>query len=133
MKDLARLRLREAEALFAAGCYNGAVYLCGYAVEVALKARICRLLGVESYPEGGRIKGAYAVHDLDQLLLLAGLREKIGLQEEPLFKNWGTTVPWNPDLRYRPPGTISRPEALVILDAIRHPKHGVLRWIKNYW
>jgi hypothetical protein len=56
LKDLTRLRLREAEALFQAACYNGAVYLGGYAVEAALKARICRLLGAENYPDSGKYK-----------------------------------------------------------------------------
>jgi HEPN domain-containing protein len=36
LKDLALLRLREAEALFEAGLYDGAKYLSGYAVELAL-------------------------------------------------------------------------------------------------
>lgn len=40
LQQLARLRLREAEALFAAGLYDGCVYLCGYVVELALKARM---------------------------------------------------------------------------------------------
>jgi hypothetical protein len=133
LKDLVRLRLKEAEALFSAGCYNGAVYLCGYAVEVALKARICRLLGIDQYPDTGPVKGVFAVHDLDQLLLLSGLRGKVGPKEAPLFENWGRTIPWNPSLRYRPPGTISRSEARGILDAICHPEHGVLRWIRKYW
>lgn len=133
LKDLVRLRLKEAESLFGAGCYNGAVYLGGYAVEVALKARICRLLGVEIYPDGGRIRGAFAVHDLDQLLFLAGLKRKAELLKDPLLSNWATTVPWNPELRYSPQGKISKAEALEILNAIRDPEHGVLRWIKSYW
>ncbi len=43
LKELAKLRLAEAEKLCDAGYYDGAAYLCGYAVEFALKARICRL------------------------------------------------------------------------------------------
>lgn len=46
LKDLALLRLKEAEALFAAGLFDGCAYLCGYVVELALKARICATLGV---------------------------------------------------------------------------------------
>jgi hypothetical protein len=44
---LARARLEDAKALLAATRYDGAVYLCGYAVEVALKARTCRAIKVE--------------------------------------------------------------------------------------
>ena len=46
LQDLARLRMREAETLFETGLYDGAAYLCGYVVESALEARICKLLAV---------------------------------------------------------------------------------------
>ena len=39
LKELALLRLSEAETLFAAGLYDGAGYICGYVLELALKAR----------------------------------------------------------------------------------------------
>jgi hypothetical protein len=38
LKKLANLRLKEAEALFDAQLYEGAAYLCGYAVEMALSS-----------------------------------------------------------------------------------------------
>jgi hypothetical protein len=38
LPDLAYLRLQEAEVLFAADLYDGCVYLCGYVIELALKA-----------------------------------------------------------------------------------------------
>lgn len=41
---LARARLADARALLQAKRYDGAVYLGGYVVEMALKARICRTL-----------------------------------------------------------------------------------------
>jgi HEPN domain-containing protein len=49
---LAAVRLREAEVLFDAALYDGSYYLCGYVVELALKACVCRHLGVDEYPEG---------------------------------------------------------------------------------
>lgn len=133
LKDLALLRLREAEALFAAELYDGAVYLCGYAVELALKARICRLLGTDEYPSTGEYKRVYAVHDLRQLLFLAGLSSKMNAGNQPLFANWSVTAPWDPESRYRPAGSVSRQDALEILNAIRDPRDGVLRWLKKQW
>ena len=133
LKGLARLRLREAEALHAAGLYDGAAYLAGYVVELALKARVCRLLGVVEYPSTGSLKQAYAVHDLDQLVLLAGLRPRLGLAGPALFRNWSIAQPWKPDRRYTSPGTHSRQDALDILTAIRDPRDGILRWIAKYW
>jgi len=41
LRDIARERIKDAEALFGAERYEGAMYICGYAVEIALKARIC--------------------------------------------------------------------------------------------
>ena len=60
LQGLVNLRLREADALLAVGLYDGCVYLCGYVVEVALKARICATLGIDDYPEkGSRLKDAF--------------------------------------------------------------------------
>ena len=42
LEAIARSRLREAKALFKSRHYDGAAYLCGYAIELALKVRVCR-------------------------------------------------------------------------------------------
>ena len=131
LKDLAKVRLKEAEVLFNAGYYDGAAYLCGYVVEMALKARICRLLG-GTYPDTGKYKQAYAVHDFDQLLYLSGLRPKM-VAGTPLFANWSIATPWTPERRYQPVGTHSQQDALNILTAIRDPNDGIFKWIKKYW
>ncbi len=133
LKDLALLRLREAEALFAAALYDGAKYLSGYVVELALKARICRLLDADEYPEKGDLKRVYAVHDLDQLLFLAGLRKAVDPSNKPLFDNWSTAALWKPERRYDAPGSVTRQDAEDILNAIRDSSHGVLTWIKTLW
>ena len=39
LDNIARARLEDAKTLLAASRFDGATYLCGYAVEVALKAR----------------------------------------------------------------------------------------------
>jgi hypothetical protein len=39
LDKLAKARLDDARALLAANRFDGATYLCGYAVELALKAR----------------------------------------------------------------------------------------------
>ncbi len=44
LRNLAKARLKESKTLFNAKQYDTATYLCGYAVELALKARICRTL-----------------------------------------------------------------------------------------
>jgi hypothetical protein len=79
------------------------------------------------------LKSAYAVHDLDQLVLLAGLKPKLGLARPALFRNWSLAQPWTPNRRYSCPGTCSQQDALDILDAIRNRSDGLLRWIARYW
>lgn len=44
LTSTARAHLADARLLARNGRYDGAVYVCGYAVEIALKARICRTL-----------------------------------------------------------------------------------------
>ena len=132
LKDLALLRLQEAEALSAAGLYDGAKYLSGYVVELALKARICRLLDTDEYPEKGDLKRVYAVHDLEQLLFLAGLGRAVDPSNKPLFDNWSRAALWKPERRYDAAGSVTQQDVEVILEAIRSP-YGVLTWIKTLW
>ena len=49
-RKIAKARLKDAEVLLSAGRFDGAVYLCGYSVEIALKARICRRLKWTGFP-----------------------------------------------------------------------------------
>ena len=51
LRTLARARLKEAQILFEAKRYDAATYLCGYAIELALKARICQTLGYTHFPK----------------------------------------------------------------------------------
>jgi HEPN domain-containing protein len=44
LTNLAKARLEDAELLNTHGRYDSAQYLCGYAVELALKTRICKTL-----------------------------------------------------------------------------------------
>lgn len=131
LKQLARIKLREAEHLYNGGHYDGCAYLCGYIVELALKARICRVLGVTEYPEHAFFK----THNLDTLKLLAGLKERFegGKVSPQLLQNWSIVSQWSPDLRYSPPGTHSRAWVLQLLNAIRDPQEGVLTWLAKRW
>ncbi|MDG6028095.1 MAG: HEPN domain-containing protein [Candidatus Brocadia sp.] len=45
----------EAKALFDKGLYDGSCYLAGYVIELALKARVCKILDMTDYPESGDI------------------------------------------------------------------------------
>ncbi len=131
LQKLSCLRLKEAEALFSAACYDGCAYMCGYIVELALKAAVCATLGVEEYPEG-RLKGALRTHNFDDLKLLAGMEQTFTTNPSRLA-NWSFASEWKPERRYEPQGTYDQVAAKAILDAVRDYPDGVLACISSHW
>ena len=133
LQKLACLRLKEAEALFGSGCYDGCAYLCGYVVELALKAAVCSSLGVTEYPEkGSRLREAFKTHDFDDLKLLAGM-EQAFKANDTRFANWSLASEWKPERRYEPEGSYDHAAAEGILDAVRGYPDGVLACISSHW
>jgi HEPN domain-containing protein len=135
LQELSRLRLREAEALYKAHLYDGCVYLAGYAVELALKARICRVLRVKEYPPvTGDLGRAFKVHSLEHLKVLAGLSRDIDVSKnKELFDNWSRAVTWDPEQRYGSPGKYTAAAARVILDGLTAKPNGVFTWLLKRW
>lgn len=134
LQQLARLRLSEAEHLYAKGLHDGATYLCGYVVEFALKARICKLLKLKNYPDTGKIGNLFKTHNFDDLKLLAGLSEEVTAAKNPeLFANWSIAKSWEPEQRYSAPGTSDRKKAQDALASIKDDPNGVLTWLSKRW
>lgn len=112
LRKIARARLKDAKVLLESRRYDGAVYLVGYAVEIALKARICRTLKWPGYPFTGkefRNYQSFRTHDLDSLLSLSGVEAKI---KRLFLTQWSVVARWEPSVRYKPVGTASEQEAL---------------------
>lgn len=128
LQELSALRLQEAEVLFAAQLYDGCVYLCGYVVELALKARICAILDIEEYPDR---RQHFKTHDFDELKLLAGLEREITGANSQLLGNWSVATEWKPEWRYQPVGSYARADAERILEAIKVAPDGVLACISR--
>jgi HEPN domain-containing protein len=117
IRRIASARLHDAEVLHAAKRYDGAVYLCGYAVELALKTRICKTLNWPGYPESNKEferLSSFKVHDLDVLLKLTG-RESV--VKKNYFAEWSAVAAWNPEARYKPIGSASASDARLMLDS----------------
>jgi hypothetical protein len=114
--------------------YDGCVYLSGYVVEFALKARICKILDLEEYPDKGDSGKIFKTHDFEILLLLAGLQKEVSLtKNKALFDNWSTATKWKPEQRYSPAGTHSEIEARDRLSSIKNRPNGVLAWLIKRW
>lgn len=132
-QQLAEQRLTEAKVLLDSQLWDGAYYLAGYAVELALKACIIRkLLTTDAFPDKDFSEKCYT-HDISVLLKKAGLEAEHNhkTSSSPDFeKNRGVTKDWTEKKRYH---RIEKMEAEAIYLAISDPDHGVLSWIKSKW
>lgn len=135
-QQLSDVRLREAEALLAAGLWDGAYYLAGYAVECGLKACILARLerdGAVVIFEDKKFSEKCWTHKLDDLLVLAGLEaaRDVEASANPNFATyWRQVVKWKEDARYR---RNSKPDAEDLYRAISDTQDGVLRWMRLQW
>lgn len=136
LQELAKRRLEEANTLVKEGFYDGAVYLASYALELALKACICKILATD-YPSSS-YKSFYT-HKYDELILLAGLTAELPKkQADPNFNaNWSIlfgSKGWSEGWRYRKINSVNQQDAEDFIDALENPQSGVLiSWLATIW
>jgi hypothetical protein len=118
MRSIANARIKDSRVLESAKRYDGAYYLCGYSVEIALKARICKTLKWPGFPETNReFEGRTSLksHSLEGLLLFSGLDSKV---RSPTYGSyWSLVSQWNPENRYRALGTVTAAEAKAMIES----------------
>lgn len=117
LDSVAQARLEDARALLAAGRFDGATYLCGYAVEIALKARICKTLDWPEFPSTGNEFEPYRsfrTHELEILLRLSGQEVRI---KQDHFGVWNVVTVWRVETRYSVIGTVRRQDAAAMIAA----------------
>jgi HEPN domain-containing protein len=127
LRDIATARLTDAEVLLAAKRFDGAAYLCGYAIEVTLKAQTCQTLGWAEFPEKANEFNklglqSFKTHDLDVLLRLSGRESYV---KGSLFAEWSAVSQWNPESRYQPAGAVSEQIAVQMVDAVKALSSGL--------
>jgi hypothetical protein len=111
LKSIARARLDDAKVLLKGKRLDGAVYLCGYAVEMALKGRLCRTLKWTCFPETpAEFKGLQSIktHDLEILLRLSGVEGRV---KTKLMAEWSLVLGWDPEKRYQTTGKFTEQQA----------------------
>ncbi len=119
LKKLSKDRIKESELLFSNRRYDTSAYLCGYAVEFALKYRICKCLRWTAFPETNSEFGELKflkIHDYETLLRLTG---KVDIVKTSLMAEWSVVVKWNPENRYRPSGTITKTDSRDMIDSTK--------------
>jgi HEPN domain-containing protein len=134
-QNLAKLRLGDAKALLSRKRWSAAYYLCGYAVECALKACLLRYLGESDAIFGDReylrkLADCWT-HKLTVLVKLAGLEAKFGAAQGKnlrLKEFWGVTAKWDETSRYQ---ERNEAEARELYDAISNDPDGVFQWLKS--
>ena len=138
LKDLAETKLRESKALLDAGFPDGAYYLAGYVIELALKARICKILQWDTYPHQDikEINKEFKTHKLYQLILLAGLSKDLENKKlnDKFSENWSLIADWNESMRYKKSTGKTRDEEVKnTIFAIEDSQNGIFTWLKNTW
>lgn len=125
LTEMANSKLEDAKALYDAGRFDGAIYMTGYAIELWLKACICKTLNWQGFPEKNgefsRSKSKLKTHDLIALREFSGIEEKINREYKA---EWSTVVNWSPERRYsrnllKSSEEQSKLEAATIIDAAK--------------
>lgn len=115
IEKIVQARVEDAQVLYESSRYDGSVYLCGYAIELGLKARICRTLQWDEYPTS-RKYSSFKTHDLDVLLHLTGCEDKVKLKH---LADWSIVAQWNPEARYNPIGSVQDSDAKDMLESTK--------------
>lgn len=119
LRELVDQKLKDAEVLIANRRYATAVYMAGYALELALKLKICKIFKfAQGFPENkaefiiyqnnaksqpilaGTITQIKDIrnHDLNKLLFYSGVEFRIKLN---YLNEWNLVVSWDPEMRYK--------------------------------
>jgi hypothetical protein len=133
LQRLAESRLEDARILLANRRYGAAYYLCGYAVECALKACIAQQIKRHEYPPSANFSRDLFTHELSKLIALADLQGSLRNRSavRPGFQsNWETVSRWTVESRYQ---HWARREAIGLYRAVTDVPDGVLEWIRAYW
>lgn len=119
LTQTARSHLSDARLLAGRGRYDGAVYLCGYAIEIALKARVCRTLKWEGFPSTAKefeFVKSVQTHNFEALLRFSGVEGRI---KPALSAEWTVAAKWSPEQRYHPVGTKTDADAREMITVTR--------------
>ena len=118
--SIAKERLLDAESLYNAERYDGAVYLCGYSIEIALKYKICITLNWQGFPSSNNEFSNFKslrTHDLEVLLSFSGIEAQIKSNN---FADWSNIAVWNPEARYNLSGKVSKTDTFLMIRSAKN-------------
>lgn len=131
LQKLALAKVEDARLLFENKRFSNAYYLYGYGLELGLKACVARQILAETIPDK-TILNRVLTHKIADLIGLAGLASALKeRREEPDFDSrWAVVSEWSEESRYE---MIDVVLAAAMRDAMEHPTHGVMEWLKFHW
>lgn len=140
------MRLEESKCLAANGFYDGAFYLAGYSIELALKAKICERYNIpnlfsenisvtsDSFKGLSDLRKFLKTHNVNLLLVLVGLNVKFdtdkATNKELANANSLLLNCWDENARYKPCGH-KDPKDVQKLITLLSSNNGLLQWILN--
>lgn len=115
--------------MLAAGEFDGAYYIAGYAVECALKA--CILVRLSNFwTDDKKFMERCYTHKLTDLSQIADLDTELKAAG-PVAANWLIVKDWSAQSRYEL-GKLER-DVRKFYEAITDPTDGVFQWLKARW
>lgn len=117
LRTIAHARLDDAKVLLANDRVDGAAYVCGYAIELALKARISSTLNWDGFPEKRsefENLATFKTHKLDVLLALSGQERRI---KSDHLTEWTAVATWDPEVRYKTVGQVAGAEVELMVSS----------------
>ncbi len=132
LKELVNQKLRDADVLLSNRRYPTAFYIAGYALEIALKLKVCKIFKfAQGFPEDKVDFNLYQTsfkhqkilantitkirdirnHDLNKLLFYSGAEYEIKLN---CLNEWNLALDWDPEMRYRMQKFIKKDVAIKI-------------------
>jgi hypothetical protein len=123
-------RLEDAAALDAGGRHAAAIATRLYALEIYLKFRICRRLGLDHPPK------KLEIHDLEALIVFSGLTRALETlpKSGDVFQNWTNILEYSKDLndlRYLPASRRTQQHSDDFSHWLLDASTGVLPWLQN--
>ena len=125
LRRMADARREDANTLYQDGRFDAAMYVAGYVVELALKARICETLGWKGFPsERKDFEGlqSFQTHDLKRLLHLSGIEDRI-LRD--FTAEWKTVSTWNVAWRYLTVESQDQTQCAQMLEAVARVREAI--------
>jgi len=110
LKKSSKKCLDDSKILFRNKRYEGAIYICGYSIEIALKGIICKNLNIGGFISTSHIPSTkeelkkieeFFIHDLDRLLSKVPPQIAAHIKAKKMTE-WSTVLKWNPEMRYAP-------------------------------